>query len=103
MLLLLLLGRLLLVVVVRLSRGRGLTIALAVSRVLIVAAIVVLVVVSLIVSLAVVLAVALQGEPENIRRGKDNYISIILYVKIKMKNLVVSSFVVRGRSIVASS
>lgn len=61
-------------VVVRLSRGRGLAIALAVSRVLIVVAIVVLVVVvALIVSsLAVVLAVALWGEPEvqeNIAEG----------------------------------
>lgn len=60
-------------VVVRLSRGRGLAIALAVSGVLTVVAIVVLVVVvALIVSLAVVLAVALWGEPEvqeNIEHG----------------------------------
>lgn len=33
----------------------------------------------------------------------DNYMSVILYGKIKMKNLVVSSFVVRSRPIVASS
>lgn len=54
-------------VVVRLSRGRGLAITLAVSRVLIVVAVVVLVVVALIVSLAVILAIALWGEPENIK------------------------------------
>lgn len=73
-------------VVVRLSRGGGLAIALAVSRVLIVVAIVVLVVVvALIVSMAVVLAVALWGEVENIKYGRTMSITFLSIYMVRSR------------------